>query len=121
MATNGTTLTTKLKIANWDESPIKELGDAGKINRASVALADGEDGLSAGGFEAVMYYRPDGTSQYSAVMYLEGELAGRRGSFVLAGEGSFDGTTAQSVNHIIPGSGTDALTGITGECTSAST
>jgi len=116
-----TTLATKLRIASWDEAPTQDLDDGGRVTRATVALADGVDGLDAGTFESVMYYRPDGTSNYVTVMHLTGTLDGRSGSFVLTGEGTYDGTTASGTCEIVPGSGTKDLAGITGTCTSAST
>jgi len=116
-----TTLTTRLRIASWDETPTRELDDGGKVTRATVVLADGSDGLDAGTSESIMYYRPDGTSRYVTVMHLTGTLDGRSGSVVLTGEGNYDGTTASGTFEIVPGSGTKDLAGITGTCRSAST
>jgi hypothetical protein len=116
-----TTVTTRLKIAGWDESPTREFDDGSKVTRAAVTLSDGPDGLSEGQAESVMYYRPDGTSTFVTVMRLTASLEGRSGSFVLAGDGSFDGTTASETVRIVPGSGTGDLVGISGTCTSVST
>ena len=116
-----TTLTTRLRIGSWDEAPTREFDDGGKVTRATVALAEGSDGLDAGTFESIMYYRPDGTSRYVTVMQLTGTLDGRSGSLVLTGEGDYDGTTASGTFEIVPGSGTEHLAGITGTCRSAST
>jgi len=116
-----TTLTTRLAIAAWDEAPAREYDDGSKVTRAAVTLADGADGLTGGTFDSVMYYRPDGTSSYVTVMHLSATLQGRSGSFVLTGEGRYDGTTATGTCHVVPGSGTGELTGITGTCTSVST
>ena len=115
------TLTTRLKIASWDEVPAGEFDDGSKITRAAVTLAEGADGLTGGMSQSVMYYRPDGTSRYVTVMRLTGALDGRAGSFVVAGQGDYDGTTASSTSQIVPGSGTGDLAGISGTCTSAST
>lgn len=116
-----TELTTRLKIASWDEKPAQDFGDGGGTTRAVVELAEGADGLESGGFEAVMYYRPDKTSSYVSVMRLVGTLEGRSGSFVAVGEGSFDGTTAASSASIVAGSGAGGLAGISGTVTSSST
>jgi hypothetical protein len=116
-----TTLNTRLNIVSWDEKPAREYDDDSKITRAAVTLDKGEDGLTGGTFDSVMYYRPDGTSSYVTVMQLTASLQGRTGSFVLTGEGTFDGTTASGTSQIVPGSGTDELAEITGTCTSAST
>jgi len=67
------------------------------------------------------YYRPDGTSSFVTVMRLTGILDGRAGSFVLRGEGAFDGTTASGQMTVVAGSGTGGLAGISGSCRSVST
>lgn len=116
-----TTVTTRLRISSWDEAPTEEYDDGSRLTRAAVTLSDGPDGLGQGVGESVMYYRPDGTSSYVTVMRLTGSLDGRSGSFVLTGDGTFDGTTAAGTTRIVPGSGTGDLAGITGTCSSVST
>jgi hypothetical protein len=54
-------------------------------------------------------------------MRLTGILDGRAGSFVLSGEGTFDGTTASGQMSVVTGSGTDGLAPISGTCVSVST
>lgn len=114
-------ITTRLRIASWDEKPVSTFDDGSKITRAAVILTEGPDGLEAGDFESVMFYRPDGTSHFVSVMRLTATIEGRAGTFVLAGEGGYDGTTASSRTTIVPGSGTGDLIGLTGSCTSHST
>jgi len=115
------TLTTKLKIEDWAESPIEEFDDGSKITRAQVQLREGADGLESGLFSMVAYYRPDGTSEYSTLLRLSGRLDGREGTFVLRGDGGYDGTKATSRMRMVDGSGTGGLEGISGDCTSEST
>jgi hypothetical protein len=112
---------TKLKITSWDEKPYRELPGGAKLTRAEVTLSGSADGLESGSFDALMYYRADGTSTYVAVMHLIGSVGRRHGSFVLQGEGTFDGTTARMATGVVPGSGTGELTGLTGRGESAST
>ena len=115
------TVTTRLKIAAWDENPVKEFDDGTKVTRAAVTLAEGADGLTQGSSQSTMYYRADGTSTFVDVMWLSGTLGGRTGTFFLTGTGGYDGTTASSSSTIVPGSGTGELAGISGTCTSEST
>ena len=115
------TLTTKMRIAGWDEAPVEEFGDGSKLTRAQVRLSEGEGGLASGSAGMLAYYRPDGTSSFVTVMRLTGILDGRAGSFVLRGEGAFDGTTASGRMTVVPGSGTGGLAGISGSCRSVST
>jgi len=115
------TLTTKMRIASWDESPVEEFGDGSKLTRAQVRLAGTEEGLTSGSAGMLAYYRPDGTSSYVTVLRLTGVLDGRAGSFVLRGEGTYDGTAASGRMTVVPGSGTGGLAGISGACESVST
>jgi Protein of unknown function (DUF3224) len=115
------TLTTKMRIASWDETPVEEFEDGSKLTRALVRLSDGADGLASGSVGMLAYYRPDGTSSFVTVMRLTGILDGRAGSFVLRGEGAFDGRTASGRMTIVAGSGTGGLARISGSCESVST
>jgi hypothetical protein len=114
-------LETRFEITSWNEKPHREFTDGGKFTRADVTLAGPKDSLASASFEAVMYYRPDGTSSYVTLMHVTGILSGRAGTFVLQGQGTYDGTTARGESFVVPGSGTDELTGITGSGESVST
>jgi hypothetical protein len=114
------TLDTKLEICSWDEQAYRELADGRKFTRAEVTLK-GADGIESAGYEGLMFYAADGTSSYVTMMQITGTLEGRSGSFVLTGSGTYDGTTATGESRIVPGSGTDGLTGITGTASSTST
>ena len=115
------TLETRLEIKSWDEKPYRELDDGRKFTKADVVLAGTGDGLEGGTFEAVLFYRADGTSTYVALMYLTGTLDGRSGSFVLQGDGTYDGKTAHSRFSVVEGSGSGELAGLRGTGESAST
>jgi len=112
---------TKLRIDDWAESVIEEFADGSKLTRAQVRLRDGADGLESGSASMLAYYRPDGTSEYVTLLYLTAQLEGQAGTFVLRGNGSYDGTAASGRMSIVPDSGTGKLAGIAGTCTSEST
>ena len=111
----------RLKIESWDEKPYRELGEGDKLTRADVLLSGPDDGLTSAIFEALMFYRADGTSTYVTLMHLTGTLDGRRGSFVLQGQGTYDGKTARGESYVVEGSGTGELAGLGGTCESVST
>ena len=113
------TLETRLQIANWDEKPYRELPDGRKFTRAEVQLGGSPEGIESGAFEALMYYRADGTSTYVTLMSLDATLDGRKGGLVLQGEGTYDGTTAQVRYRVVESSG--ELAGLTGRGDSRST
>ena len=115
------TVEARLKIESWDEKPYRELGEGDKLTRADVLLSGPDDGLTSAIFEALMFYRADGTSTYVTLMHLTGTLDGRRGSFVLQGHGTYDGTTARGQSHVVEGSGTGELAGLSGTAESVST
>lgn len=121
MSAMAVTLTTKMRIASWDETPVEEFDDDSKLTRALVRLSDGADGLASGSVGMLAYYRPDGTSSFVTVMRLTGILDRRAGSFVLRSEGAFDGTTASGRMTVVAGSGTGGLARISGTCESIST
>jgi hypothetical protein len=106
------TIEFKLEIKSWDEKPYRELDDGQKFTRAEVSLSGPDDGLSAGGFDSLMFYRADGTSTYVSLMHVSGQLAGRSGSFVLQGTGSYDGKVARGESSVVEGSGTGELSGL---------
>lgn len=55
-----------------------------------------------------------GCAGYVALERVNGTLDGRRGSFVLQHSGIMDHGTAELVVWVVPGSGTDQLTGLSG-------
>jgi uncharacterized protein DUF3224 len=114
------TVDIRFEIASWDEKPYRELPDGQKFARADVVLGSADGGPS-GTFEGLMYYAPDGTGTYLTMMRLDGPLGGREGSFVLQGDGAWDGTTARGASRVVEGSGTGELAGITGSAVSVST
>ena len=123
-----TTYETRLDIKSWDENPYRELADGTKFARAEVTLAAGADeadaagadtALTEGSFEALLYYKADGTSTYVTLMSLTGTVEGRSGRLVLAGDGGYDGKTARMRGDVIEATGD--LAGLTGTVVSEST
>ena len=111
----------KLKIESWDEKPYRELDDGSKLSRADVMLTGSDDGLTSATFESLLFYRADGTSSFVTLMRVTGTLDGRSGSFVLQGQGTYDGTTARVESAVVDHSGTDGLAGLRGSAESVST
>ena len=112
------TVRTKLEIKSWDEKPYREFDDGRKFTRAEVQLGS-NDGIESAAFEALMFYRPDGTCTDVSLMQITATFDGRSGSFVLRGSGEYDGKTAAGQYEIVAGEG--GLAGISGTLTSTST
>lgn len=101
----------RLDIKSWDEKPYQELADGRVLKTAEVVLAASS---ITGTWRALLYYAADGTSTFTGIMATTATLNERTGTFVLIGQGRYDGTTAHMTLEIVPGSGTDGLAGITG-------
>ncbi len=108
-------------VKSWDESTYQELADNAKLTKATVAFALEGDLAAEATWEAVMCYRPDGTAVYTGMQRVEGQLAGRDGSFVVQADGEFADGEARSRWQIVPGSGAGGLAGITGAGMSVAT
>jgi Protein of unknown function (DUF3224) len=103
------------EIAGWDESTYQELGNGGKLTRATVPFTYSGDLTGEGSTEFLMCYRPDGTASFIAQQAIAGTLAGRKGTFVVHGTGTFEGGEARWTWSVVTGSGTEELAGLRGE------
>jgi hypothetical protein len=108
-------------VKSWDEDTYQELEEAGKLTKASVAFALEGDLTAEAAWDAVMCYRPDGSAVYTGYQRMTGTLAGRAGSFVMLADGEFVNGEARSRWQVVDGTGTGALTGLSGSGTSAAT
>lgn len=100
---------------HWEESPLEELGGPERVTRARIrqrfsGRIDGE-----GVWDAVMYYRPDGTAVYAGYLCFTGRVGDRTGSVVLDARGRFDGAAARSTWEVVSGGGTGDLAGLHGK------
>jgi Protein of unknown function (DUF3224) len=121
-AAGAATLDIKFTIKAWDENPFRELPEGQKVTQASVPLSVADSRIEAdASFSSLMHYTSDGASTYIGMLAVDGRLDGRQGSFVLMGNGTYDGTTARLDFSIVEGSGTGELAGIRGTATSVST
>ncbi len=59
--------------------------------------------------------RADGSASYCGIERVVGSLEGRRGSFLLQDEGTVDGSRVSGTWFVVPGSGTEELSGLRGE------
>lgn len=109
----------RFAITSWDEKPYSERPGEPKLTRASVTKTLTGDIEGEAQVEYVMMYRSDGTATFVALERVIGSVAGKAGSFVLQRTGAFEDGQAKESYSVIPGSGTGALVGLSGEGTSA--
>jgi hypothetical protein len=107
------------QLTSWDENAYEELEGKTKLTRARITQDFTGDLEAKGSWEALMYYRADGTATFVGLARLAGRIGTRSGSFVVQTIGDFDGEVARSTWSVVPGSGTGDLEGLRGEGTSA--
>ena len=101
-------------ILSWDETWSGELAEGWQLARATVRkkLAGPLEGTSV----SEVTTTAQGTGRaYSALERVEGTLAGRTGTFLLQHGGAGDETGQRAFGHIVPGTGTGELAGLTGD------
>jgi hypothetical protein len=104
----------RFKIEAWDEKPYVESEDGSKLTRASVTQSFSGDIEGEGSVEWLLCYRADHTADFVGMQRVTGRIGKRTGSVVLRTIGTFDGTEARGDWVVVPGSGTEGLSGLRG-------
>jgi hypothetical protein len=108
-----TTGTVHFEVLGWDETWTGELTPGWVLARAIVRKR--MSGAIEGTSVAEVATTGQGTGRaYSALERVEGTLDGRTGSFLLQHGGAGDETGQEAFGHIVPGTGTGELAGLTG-------
>jgi hypothetical protein len=106
-------------VTSWTEETYQESADGSKLTRARIEQAFDGELSGAGTWESLMFYRADGTAVYTGLQRIVGRLGERSGSVVLRADGAYDGAVARTSWSIVPGSGTEGLSGLRGTGASA--
>jgi hypothetical protein len=101
------------QLSSWNEDTYDD-DPAHKMTLATVEQEFSGDIEGDGAVRWLMAYRDDGTARFVGLQKVNGTLAGRHGSFVLETAGDFDGKMARWTVTVVPGSGTEELTGLDG-------
>jgi hypothetical protein len=107
------TLNGGFQLASWDENAYEER-EGLRLTRASVSQHFEGDIAGEGTAEWLMAYQPSGTARFVGLQVVEGEVAGRRGRFVLETAGEFDGAVARWEATVVSGSSTGELAELSG-------
>jgi hypothetical protein len=109
--------TGSFEVKSWDEKPYNEAEGLPRLTHSTVTNAyqgviEGE-GTSA----SLMVYAADGSASFVSLDRVIGSVAGRSGSFVLQGSGTYDSAAriARGDWFVVPGSATGDLAGLRGE------
>ena len=101
-------------ILSGEETTYEERGGGAKLTHAWGAQRFSGDIAGEGSVHWLMAYGSDRTARYVGLQRITGSLDGREGSFIIAAQGEFDGTSSHGTWSIVEGSGTAGLEGITG-------
>lgn len=107
----------QFEVTDWDEKPYAQIGEAGKLTKASVKGTLTGDIVGEVLTEWLMCYASEKEATFFGFQKIDGALSGKKGSFVIQMSGTFDGKVAKSTWSVVPGSGSGELVGLTGEGT----
>ena len=85
--------TATFKVKSWDEKPYNE---SPKMTRASVQYEYHGDVEGDALSESLMIYGEDASASYVTLERIVGTLAGKAGSFVLQGSGTYSSTAGEA-------------------------
>jgi Protein of unknown function (DUF3224) len=108
-------------VTSWAEDTYQELEGKAKLTKATVGYRLTGDIEGDAMWAAVMFYRDDGTAEFTGLQHLTGQIAGRAGSCVMVSDGTYSDGEARGTWRVIEGSGTGALAGLRGTGTSVAT
>jgi hypothetical protein len=114
------TLDCKLTVVSWTEVPRGEFDNGDRLAQGEIELVGSGDGVESARINVITYYRSDRTTAYVLLMRLSGTVAGRRGTVMLKGHGTYDGTAFRNEYSVVPRSGVGEWTGIAGAAASIS-
>ncbi len=106
---------TTFKITAWNEETVSESEENGKLTRAHVTKSYSGGLQGEGVVEYLMAYKSDGSASFVGYETISCVLNEKSGGFVFEHRGLFRDGTVDSTWSIVAGSGTGALSGISGE------
>lgn len=112
-------IVSRFEVTGWDAAPYGEEGEGPLLSEAQVVKRYRGD-LDAEGRARVLMCRagadgPLANAGYIASEQVAGSLAGREGTFVLQHWGiAEEGAPPSTAGHVVPGSGTGDLAGLSG-------
>jgi hypothetical protein len=104
-----------IEVSRWDPTPYDEREGAPQLVHVAVAETFAGDLQGQGTVTFLQVLAADGSASFVGIERFVGSLGGREGSFVLQDHGtlSVDGQVSGEW-FVVAGSGTDALTGLSG-------
>lgn len=109
-----TTIECTFACTSWNENPYSEIEDGPKLSRASVTNSFDGGIVGTSVLEYLMVYVSDAFGMFIGYERIEGTVDGRRGSFCVRQDGTFDVTSISAKLTIIEETGTGNLAGVRG-------
>jgi Protein of unknown function (DUF3224) len=101
-------------VESGGEDPYEALDGGVRLTHAHGTQSFSGDVQADGAVHWLMLYRSDKTAQFVGLQRISGSIGGRRGTVVLAAEGTHDGKGSRISLEVVPGSGSGDLEGISG-------
>jgi Protein of unknown function (DUF3224) len=101
-------------VSAWEEDTYQDLDGKEKLTKARMGFRLTGDLAGDLVSDSLMYYREDGTAEYTGLQRFTGQISGRSGTCVMVAGGGYDGGEARSTWRVIPGSGAGDLAGLAG-------
>ncbi len=108
-------------VKKWEESAYQQITPEKRMTKASVEYDFNGEIEGKAMVEYLMFYshfdtkdQHKASASYVGLIYFDGTLSGKSGSFVLEDNGMFESGAAKSILKIAKGSGTGQLDGIQG-------
>ena len=105
------------EVTDWDEKPFAQIGNGGKLTKATVKGKLAGDITGDVHTEWLMCYASENDATYVGFQKVDGTIDGKSGTFVIENDGIFDGKKARGNWSVMPGTGTGQLAGLSGEGT----
>lgn len=112
------TVEAEFEITDWEENAYDEPVEGPKLTRVTVRKRY-RGTIDGTGVAEVLTTQGTAGGGYVASERIEGTLDGRRGTFVIQHNGVAEGSERSSDGVIVPASGTEALSGISGHAMEA--
>ena len=106
--------TGRINVTSFEALPLDDAG-AFTISQANVTEEFAGDLVGVGSVRFIIVDEPGGAKHFTGMDCFLGKIGGRSGSFIFQNSGTLEDDRLKSVWQVLPGSGTEELSGLRGE------
>jgi hypothetical protein len=110
-----TRATGRIEVTSYEPQAYEEPAGAPQLMEIHVTETFSGDIEGHGVVRFLQAIRADGSASFVGIERVTGSIAGRAGSFLLQDQGTLEGSTVKGEWFVVPGSGTEELTGLRGD------